>query len=176
MSKRPIQSLPLLSTAEIAALAGMTVRHFNRLVRGGYVAKARRGFYAIDKAVPALIAYYSQGREGSGEMAAEKLRLAGAQRREIEQRVAIRARDLIPADAARAAFEAAMALIGSQLDGLGGRIAADVAAQADPAICKKVIFDETRRIRAAAAAELEAFAHPQTRGDHPQAVAGNNGG
>jgi len=166
----------LLTAAAISKLAGMTVRHFNRLVRGGLVPKAKRGLYSLESTVPALITYYQQGREGSGEMAAEKLRLTTAQRREVEQRTATRGRDLIPTDEARSAFDGAMALIASQLNGLGGRIAADVAANADPAICKKIIFDETRRIRSAAAAELKAFANPSGGSGDTRSAAGDKRG
>lgn len=161
MSKSPSKTKwPLLSAADLALFAGITVRHFNRLVKERHVPRGKNGRYVAEVAIPALVAYYRQGAQGSSDLAAEKLKHTVAQRREIEQRTAKRARDLIAVSEVRTAFDTAMTLIGAQLDGLSGRLANDVAAQSDPAICKQVIFNETRRIRAAAAAELKAFADP----------------
>jgi hypothetical protein len=173
MSESRAKTLPAVNTATLAQIAGLGVRQVQRLVANGVLPKSGRGRYALDAAVPALIRYYRQGAQGSGALAEERLRHTVAQRKEIEQRTAKRSRELIPVDEVRTAFDTAMALIGGQLDGLGGRIANDMAAQSDPAICKKVIFDETRRIRTAAAAELEAFADPTGRRKAAPAAAGD---
>jgi hypothetical protein len=157
VTKRPEKSdLPLVSGPQLAALVNLTVRQLNRLAMAGVIRKARRGSYALSEAIPGLIDYYRRGREGSGDLAEEKLRLTVAQRREVEQRTSIRARELIPLDAVRTGFDTAMTIVGSQLEGLGGRIANDLATETDAAKCKHVIFNECRRIRAAAAAQLEA--------------------
>jgi phage terminase Nu1 subunit (DNA packaging protein) len=176
LSKNSAEALPTVNGAKLAAIAGLGVRQFNRLVRAGHIPKAKRGLYDTEAALAAIVTYYRQGKEGSSHIAAEKLRLTISQRLEIEQRTQTRARELIPVTQVRAAFDTAMTLIGSQLDGLAGRIANDVAATSDPAICKKVIFDETRRIRTAAAAELETLSRPSGGGESAPAAAGNKRG
>ncbi len=175
MSLCRFQDLPSVTTAVLAELSGLTPRQIQRLARGRTIAKAGRNAYDLRNVVHALIRYYRQDAETDGDQAAENLRRTIAQRREIEQRVSHKARDLIPAAEVRAAFDTAMTLVGSQLDGLAGRIANQVAAESDPAICKKVVFDETRRIRAAAAAELEAFADDSGGRQSATATEGDDG-
>ena len=53
------------------------------------------------------------------------------------------------------AFAEAMVIIASQLDGLGGRLAVELAGMSNPAEIQALILLETRRARAAAAALLE---------------------
>jgi phage terminase Nu1 subunit (DNA packaging protein) len=161
---------------KIAAIAGLSVRQFNRLVREGHVPKAQRALFDPEAALAALIAYYRQGKAGSSNYDSEKLRHVIAQRREVEQRTALKARELLPAQQVRTTFDTAMTLIGSQLDGLAGRIANDVAAQSDPAICRGIIFNETRRIRAAAAAELETIASTDRGRKTPPTAESDDGG
>src|SRR6185295_17949975 len=123
MSKcpKPSDELPLVSGPQLAQLTGLTVRHLGRLAAAGVIRKAQRGRYALTEVIPALLAYYQNGTEGSGDLADERLKLTVAQRKEIEQRTAIRARELIPVDEVRTAFDTSMTLVGAQLDGLGGR-------------------------------------------------------
>jgi phage terminase Nu1 subunit (DNA packaging protein) len=178
MSKCPKASdieLLQISGPQLAQLSGLTVRQLGRLVGAGVIRKAQRGRYALTEVVPALVDYYRQGKEGSGDIAEEKLKKTVAERREIEQRTAIRARELIPVDQVRTCFDTAMVIVGSQLDGLGGRLAGDVAAESDPAVCKGIIFNETRRIRAASAAELEALTNPNGRREAPETAEGDDG-
>jgi hypothetical protein len=176
VSKCPDEPLPPIRADHLARLAGIETRHLNRLVRAGVVERAGRGRFDPEKAIPSIVNYYRQGREGSGDAANEKLLLTVAQRKEIEQRTAIRARELVPLDSVSTAFDAAMVLVGAQLDGLGGRLASDMAVQSDPAICRKVIFDETRRIRAAAAAELEALTGHSEGSETAEAAEGDDRG
>ena len=175
MSKKAA-ALPAIDGPKLAQIAGLTLKHINRLAREGVLPKARRNLFDTEKALSALITYYRNGREGSGTQADEKLRHTIAQRIEIEQRTAIKARQLLPVNEVKTAFDTAMTLIGSQLDGVAGRLAADLAGLSDPALCKKVIFDETRRIRTAAAAELEAFADRDERRGTPETSEGDHRG
>jgi phage terminase Nu1 subunit (DNA packaging protein) len=166
---------PDITTQQLAELSGLTPRQIQRLAAGRTIVKAGRNRYDLRSVVPALIRYYRQGAEGDGDLAAENLRHRIASRREIEQRVEMKARDLIPAAEVHAAITTAMTLVSSQLDGLAGRIANQVAAEGDPAVCKKVIFDETRRIRTAAAAELDALAGSYISDEGDEATEGDDG-
>ena len=166
--------IPAVSASHLAEIAGLSVSQLNRLVSAGVMPKAKRAVYATEKALRALIDYYRQGREGTGNIAVERLRLTVAQRKALEQTTAIKARELVPADEVQTLFCATLAMSMSQLDGMGGRLCNDMAAQSDPAICKKVMFDETRRIRAALAADLQSFADSGGRIPNGGAASGND--
>lgn len=60
-------------------------------------------------------------------------------------------------DEMQQAASAAMILIGSQLDGLAGRLATPLANLDDPAEIRELLLDECRRIRSAAANRLQDF-------------------
>jgi phage terminase Nu1 subunit (DNA packaging protein) len=65
---------------------------------------------------------------------------------------------VLPLAEAEALIERMMVLVATQLDGIAGRVAATVAAETDPAVCRATIFDECRRVREAMAAEFQARA------------------
>lgn len=72
--------------------------------------------------------------------------------------------------------ERVMVMCASQLDGLGGRVAARLAAESDVAVIRQVLFDECRRIRAAMAAELQASADTEAGGEGDPAAADEDAG
>lgn len=85
-----------------------------------------------------------------------RLAAARADRAEVE---AARARaEVIPMADAQFVMNEAMAVIASQLDGLGGRLASELAAISEPAAIRQKLLAETRRIRAAAADRLAKLA------------------
>lgn len=87
-------------------------------------------------------------------MTQETTRLKSAQAELAELEAAERRGDLMPvADAQQVASEA-IVIVTTQLDGLPGRTAGQLAGMTDPAAIRKFLLDETRRIRAAMA---EAF-------------------
>jgi phage terminase Nu1 subunit (DNA packaging protein) len=174
--RRSSGSLPTLSGPQLAALIGLSGRQVQRLAAEGVLPRDGRGRYDPTKAVPAFVQYLRDGREGSGSLVEEKLRLTVAQRREIEQKTRHRARELVEIDEVDRVFAAAMVTVGSQLDGLGGRLANELSALTDPAQVREVLFRETRRIRAAAAAQLEALAGAPASGEPAEAAEGGDGG
>jgi len=167
-------AIQLVSASQLAGISGLSISQLNRLVRMGVIPRVKRGVFDLAKAAKALICYYRQGSEGSGDIAAERLRLTVAQRKALEQTTAIKARELVPADEVQTLFCAALAVSMSQLDGMGGRLCNAMAAQSDPAICKKVLFDETRRIRAALASDLQSFADSGGRIPNGGAASGHD--
>lgn len=88
----------------------------------------------------------------------------------IELELAQKRGDLIPMAVAENVIDRAFGLVATQLDGLAGRLAAELAAVSDAAVIRQVLFDETRRIRAAAAAELANRAIVQTGGSEDQSA------
>jgi hypothetical protein len=157
MTDKPI----LMASPALARLLGVHDSHVRRLARTGVLPRAgasERAKFDIRVAVPAFVRYVRSGENASSDLAEAKLRLTEAQRRDLELRTRQRQRQTVDLDEVASAFDAAMVEIGSQLDGLGGRLAGDLAAVNDPAVIRRRLFDETRRIRNTAADRLEALA------------------
>jgi hypothetical protein len=146
-----------LSAPELGRLLGVTGRTVLRLHANGVLPREGKRFDPF-RCVPAYLDYIKNDREASGDLAAAKLKLIDAQRKAVEHKNAIAERRVIQIADVEVVLERVGVLIGSQLDGLAGRVAGQVASEADPAICRRIIFDECRRIRNAAAGELEALA------------------
>ncbi len=157
MPDKPI----LMPSGALARLLGVSDSHVRRLARTGVLPRAgasERAKFDIRVAVPAFLRYVRSGGDGSADLAEARLRLTEAQRRDLELRTRQRQRQTVDLDEVGTTFDAAMVAIGSQLDGLGGRLAGELAALNDPAVIRKRLFDETRRIRNAAADRLETLA------------------
>lgn len=164
MSVKP--STIAVSSSDLARLLTCTDRTVRRLAKEGLLPRMTNGRNAKFDAVvcvPAYIRYVRNGESGSTTIAQARLKLAEAQRREIELRTRRAERQLLPLDEVASAFEAAMVTVGTQLDGLAGRMAGELATLTDPATIRLRLFDECRRIRNAAATQLEAMA-----GDPPR--------
>jgi len=147
-----------MDATELGKLLGLNERHVRRLAKTGLFPHVGRARFDARVCVPAFVRYLRQGAEQNSAQAAEKLKHTAAQRREIEQRTAARARKLVPIDEVNTVFLTSISLVRGQLDGLAGRCCNDVAAEADPASCKEILFRETRRIAEAAASDLETYA------------------
>lgn len=163
-----------LSGPDLARMLSISVRTVSRLARAGVLPREGRR-YDPYKAVPAFLAYVKRGAESSTDIVQARLRLIEAQRYEIERRTRAAERRLLDADEVGAALERAGAIMGAGLDGLGGRLAGELAPISEPAVIRKVLFDEGRRIRNAVADELEAFAGDLARGESGAGAAGEDG-
>jgi hypothetical protein len=71
----------------------------------------------------------------------------------------IRSRQLVEIEDVERVFNNTLVLVAAQLEGLPGRACGEVAALTDPALVRKVLQHEARRIRSAAADQLAAFAN-----------------
>lgn len=139
------------------ALLGISTQHFSRLKTAGVVAPNPDNTYDLTRLVSDWTKYQIAGAN-PGSMADEKLKLVKAQRRKLEVETRERTRELVPHTDAAAAFSEAMVLVAGQLDALPGRAAGELAGLSDPAVIRSWLFNETRRIRDAAARRLEDFA------------------
>ena len=155
-----IQDTERASRKALIHLLGISEAHFHKLKAAGVFQSLDRGVYDLKGAVAAWARYHADGRSGS-DMVEEKRRLIIAQRKQIELRTRTEERELVPVADVQATFNAVMVLVGSQLDGLPGRAAGEVAGLEDPAAVRALLFDETRRIRDAAAHKLETWADGQ---------------
>ncbi len=117
----------LLSSADLARLLNVTDRHVRRLATQGVLPRVGRKFDPF-ACVPAFLLYLERGGDGSADLAEARLKLVEAQRREIESRTRRAEKRVLPADEVAGCFESAMTLVGSQLDALGRRFAAELAA------------------------------------------------
>jgi hypothetical protein len=152
-----IQDTERASRKALIHLLGISEAHFHKLKAAGVFQSLDRGVYDLKAAIAAWAKYHGDGRSGS-DMAEEKRRLVIAQRQQIELNMRERERELVPLAEAQSTFNATMVLVGSQLDGLPGRVAGEVAGLADPAAVRALLFDECRRIRHAAADKLASWA------------------
>lgn len=168
----------MVSTAQLAHLLALTDRQVRNLAAAGVLRRAgvgRKQFDAFD-CVPRYLRHSRQGGGSSADIAEARLRLIEAQRREIEQRTRRADKQLIEIDLVASGFAAAMVTVGSQLDGLAGRMAGELAGINDPAVMKARLFDECRRIRNAAADQLEALASDQAGREGAESTATEESG
>lgn len=101
----------------------------------------------------------------------ETARLRAAQAELAELDAAERRGELAPVDDYQIAANEAMVIMASQLDGLSGRFATQLASMTDPAEIRQLLKDETDRIRDASAARLESWARLVAGGGAPSSGA-----
>ena len=156
-------------------LLGISDAYFAKLKSDGVFQSLERGVYHLPTVVRDWVTFKISGTSPESEsLADEKRRLVVAQRMQIEQRLQIENAQQLPRADVIAAFSQAMHLISSQLDGLAGRVSAEVAGIDDPAEVRALLFSETRRIRDGAAAQLQDFISSQTGSRNSQASAGED--
>ena len=143
--------------AAVIKLLGISQSHFHKLQSAGVFKPLSRGIYDLKDVIKAWARYHADGRS-AGDAAEEKKLLTIAQRKRIELDMAKTKRELIPLPDAQAAFNESMIIVASQLDALPGRAAGELAGMSEPAVIRAWLFEETRRIRHAAAQHLESFA------------------
>ena len=147
----------LLAGPAFARLLGIGERQVRRLAAQGVLPRVGRKFDPF-ACVPKFIAYLRTGAGESADLAEARLKLTEAQRRDLEVRTRQRERKLLAVDDVSNCFESAMVIVGSQLDGTAGRMCGELATISDPAVIRQRLFNECRRIRNAAADQLDALA------------------
>jgi hypothetical protein len=170
-----IKDLSSASRKAAIALLGVSESHFHRLTRAGVFSAKERGSYDLKQVVGSWVQYHLDGKS-AGDHATEKRLLTVAQRKKLELDMEERRRELVPLAEAQEAFNEAMVIVSSQLDGLPGRGAMELAGMNDPALVRAWLFEETRRIRDAAANRLEEFFSGPARGRNTETPAPEDGG
>jgi phage terminase Nu1 subunit (DNA packaging protein) len=89
---------------------------------------------------------------------AEDLRFRAARADHAELDLAIRRGQVTPSDDTADVLNEVAVIYSSQLDGLGGRLASELAANTSPEGIYQILFTEGRRIRSATAERLREFA------------------
>lgn len=145
------------SREQLADVIGLKKRQITILFQEGVVKKNKNDKYDLCEAVPDYIAYCSYGKVNEQRVKG-KNRLDVARAEKEEMLVAKLKKLLIPLDDAQIAINEAMVIIGTQLDGIGGRMASELAGISEPAIVRQKLLNETRRIRKAAADKLARLA------------------
>lgn len=167
----------VVSTETIAKLLRISSRHIRRLSRDGVLPRAGSGprdGFDLATCIPKYLAHLEG--EAAGSLSEARRKLVEAQRRDLENRMRRREGETVDRDDVQRAFLSAMTSIGGQLDGLAGRVSAEIAGLVEPAQVREVLFRECRRIRNTAAAELEAIAGAAGRVESAQGAAADAAG
>lgn len=108
---------------------------------------------------------------GTGSREQEELRLIAWRANKTEVETRLLRGELASLDEMRAAVAAAMTVMATTLDGLGGRLAGQLATMDSPAEIRDLLLDECRRIRLAAHERLANFGVDPDSGTNTQAAA-----
>lgn len=109
------------------------------------------------------VQWYVQHLVGKGDSADESMEverrlLVRAQRRRHELEIAKRRGELIDAETVGQVINELAVIFVTQLEGMGARVAQQVATMSDPGAIQRVLTDECRGIRQATAARVADFA------------------
>ena len=115
----------LLTAPQVAALAGRTDRWVRGMAKDGYFAKDGRGRYRLESIIRGLLRH-EEDQAAKGNQAAAASRATDARTAEIEQRMSIRDRQLIPIEDAIMAQDKLVGVVNAELSGLPARISRDL--------------------------------------------------
>lgn len=129
----------LLTAPQVAALAGRTDRWVRGMAKDGYFEKDGRGRYRLESIIRGLL-QHEEDQAAKGSQAVAASRATDARTAEIEQRIAMRDRQLIPIDDAIMAMDKVIGVTNSELMGLPARISRDLS-------IRRKVDAEVHRIR-----------------------------
>lgn len=163
-----------MTQAERAKALGITPRQLRRDEAKGCPKDLEGARTWRDRNVP------SRGEADNGGIVDETARLRAAQADMAELLAAEKRGEIAPVPDYQVAINEAMVLLRTQIDGLSGRLATQLAAMTDPAEIRQLVKDETDRILAACADRLEDWARLVASGGAaapaPEEDAGRVGG
>lgn len=169
------EALPTVRASVAATVLGISRRQFDRLVGSGVLPSSAPKQYRLEEVVPAYISYASNGRSGTGDLAAARLRLIEAQSRQVEIANRKREGELHEHGDVHQLLARLGVTFAGQLEALPGRVAGQLAGINDPAQIREVLLRECRQIRSAAADEIEAFTSDLNGRENSEAAADENG-
>lgn len=115
-----------LSSDQAIAILGKSRAWFFDRVREGHIAKESRGRYSLVALIRGVVAYYDHILTKQSLTQAAS-RATDARTREIEQRISMRERQLIPIEDAEQAVHILVGVVNEELSGLSSRVTRDVA-------------------------------------------------
>jgi len=139
----------------VAAVFGVHERTVQRMAKDG-MPVIGRGKYDIRACVQWQITQVSEKERTSGDLNPRDL-LAIAQRQRVELEIAQLRNTLIPQDLVGRVFNGVAAMIAGQLEGIGPRMAGELADVDDPALIQARLTEEARAIRSAIAESLKDY-------------------
>lgn len=149
----------VVDAVQLGKLFNCTREHISRLHKVHGMPKSSRGRFNLVECVQWYIDYKHNSKRVGSEERDLKNKLITAQQLRVDIENKTKLGELLPVNDVTAKFNAMMSVVASQLDALGPRCAPRVASMSSVAECQKVIFDETRSVRRAAATEIEALAN-----------------
>ncbi len=152
-----IENTELTPRAAVVKLLGLSDRQFQRLITAGVFKSVTKGLYDLTASIKAWVEYHANGQTDSTN-AEERRLLTIAQRKRIELDIAERGKELIEISEVRQFYLMNIQMLTSQLEGLPGRMAYELAACSDPAMVRAILLKETRRVRQNLADQLNAVA------------------
>lgn len=135
-----------LTQAQIAAMTGRSKEWVKKLAQEGVLERDGRGAYKLRSVCAAIIAHYEAMTDRSARTQSAA-RATDARAAEIQQRIAMRDRALIPIDEALQAMEIVVGTVNSELTGLPARATRDMA-------IRRKIEDEVNGTKGRIAASL----------------------
>lgn len=156
-------------------LFGMSETTFAKLKNAGVFVAHARGVYDLKESIHAYVDHKANAGVSS-DLTEERRLLTIAQRQRIEHHLDVDVGRLVPLEDAAQAFQEAMFLISTQMDGLPGRVAGELAGLTDPASVRALLLKETRRIRDEAATTLERWAIDRERSKPAETATVEDGG
>lgn len=142
-----------VSTKDIARALGMTDENVRLRFKAGVFRQTARGKYDLFETLRAEREHQRKSVRGPiVSIETARLKRAQAERAELENQ--LRRSEVIPSDDVKVALSEILVTLVGMLDGLGSRLAAKLASETDPAQIRRLILDETRRIREHASGRL----------------------
>lgn len=166
------------NVAAMAALFDLTERRIQQLASDGIIPKATRGNYELIGSVQGYIRFLRNAveKQGSGssneDLKTKRGTYLDIRSKSEELDYLKKSGQLLDKDDVQAVLNEAMSIIGTGLDGLGGRLAGDLSGDTDPASIRLKILSETRRIRAQAADRLASLGAIANGSGNPKTAAG----
>ena len=142
----------------IAQLLDVSQGRIDQLVMEG-MPKAARGKYEPLACVNWFIEFWREratGTDASLDDIRKKLIVSQTEKNELDN--AARKGELLPANDVTMAVQQIAVICSTRMDGLGARLAVDLASESDPARIETLVRKETRDIRRSIAQEIERLA------------------
>lgn len=152
------QVAPLLVTRnQLCKVFGVTTMAITKWFQAG-MPREGRGRYDLARCVQWRCTQLEESVARSSETVEGKQKLIAAQTTRTELEIAQLRATLIEAATVGQVMQRVAVIVATQLDGLGPRVAGELADARDPALIQQVIFRECRSIRASIADAIRSYA------------------